>query len=273
MALIVKDMLTDISVVDRRQEWQKVESEYSVLKKQFVQILGIDKSLDVTGITALFNKDAEDVFVDTQKQIPIELKDVPLTSGGVVWSSVFSGTDSNSSSSSSSNSTVRKEPVNLPRFCGSETNSPYLTFPTWLKQWNVLILEYDERYRTSMLRDHLDQTARSKFIGYEDDYEESMKRLSSYYGDPIKVIQCVLKEVMEPNDIHKGNNKGLIHYSLILENNYNRLSAMSLEHEMSNFFSNVINCEEVSTYRRREMDGSLVISESTAKTDTFPSVD
>ena len=117
MTLNVKETLTDISVVDRRQEWQKVEAEYSTLKSQFLHVIGIDSTQDVTDITTSFNKDAEQVFVDTQKQILVELKDVPLTSGGT------------SSSSTSINNTIRREPVTLPSFEGDEKKSPFLKFP------------------------------------------------------------------------------------------------------------------------------------------------
>ena len=40
---------------------------------------------------------------------------------------------------------------------------------------------------------HLDETAESKLIDYEMDYDDVMKRLNSY-GDRTKVISCVLLE-------------------------------------------------------------------------------
>ena len=226
MTLNVKETLTDISVVDKRQEWQKVESEFSLLKKQFVQVVGIDHSQDVSDITASFEKDAEKVFVDTQKQILGELKDVPFTSGGAV--------SSDSSSSVSSNSTIRKEAVQLPKFQGDENQSPYLKFPVWKKQWDVMIGEYDEQWRPGLLLNHVDESAQSKFVGYETNYNEAIKRLSLFYGDPMKVVHCVLKEVMSPGEISEGDYQGLIEFSVILENNFNRLAAMNLEHEISN---------------------------------------
>ena len=54
MTLNVKESLSDISVVDRRQEWLKVETEFSTLKGQLVRIAGIDHTQDITQIKSLF---------------------------------------------------------------------------------------------------------------------------------------------------------------------------------------------------------------------------
>ena len=43
-----------------------------------------------------------------------------------------------------------------------------------------------------------------------------------------------MKEVMSQPTINDGDYKILVSYSLILENNFNRLKSMDLEHEMSN---------------------------------------
>ena len=58
--------------------------------------------------------------------------------------------------------------------------------------------------------------------------------LESYFGDPLKVVSCVMKEVMLQQTINDGDYKVLVSYSHVLENNYNRLKSLELEHEMSN---------------------------------------
>ena len=71
-------------------------------------------------------------------------------------------------------------------------------------------------------------------MGYENQYDESMKRLSKYYGDTTKVVSCVMQEVMSPGEIGEADYVNLLSYSVVLENNYNRLKVMGYEHEMSN---------------------------------------
>ena len=95
-------------------------------------------------------------------------------------------------------------------------------------------MEYDERWRSGLLWDHIDEAARSKFIGWETDYGEAMKRLDRFYGDPLKVVSCVMKEVMSQSVIVEGDYRMLAIYSITLENNFNRLKGLNLEHEMSN---------------------------------------
>ena len=80
----------------------------------------------------------------------------------------------------------------------------------------------------------MDEHAKSKYIGYENDYDACMKRLDKYYGDPIKLVSCIMQEVNSQGDIVDGDYRGLLHYSVTLENNFNRLSGMGYEHEMSN---------------------------------------
>ena len=76
---------------------------------------------------------------------------------------------------------------------------------------------------------------------YENDYDEAFKRLSDFYGNRRKVVHCVMKEVSSPNDVSEGDYQGLIDYSVVLENNFNRLSAMGdkFQTEMSNNITKV----------------------------------
>jgi hypothetical protein len=150
-----------------------------------------------------------------------DLQDIPSTTSGGDSSSSFS---------------TKKEPVKLPDFSGDEkgSTSPFLTFPVWSKQWKGMIVEYEEKFRDRLLCEKLDAAARTKIIGFENNYEEAWKRLEQYYGDSMKVVQCVVKQIREPDSISENNYQGLVDYSTILEHNYNRLVSLNLEHEMSN---------------------------------------
>ena len=210
-------VLHDISPDDKRREWRKLEDEFKGLKNLKRQIASIDHKADLTGVVQAYTIDVEETFQECQRLVLMELKDIPLTSGG----------EQNSSS-------TKKEAVRLPSFSGDERSSPYLKFSIWKKQWDVLISEYEPKWRAGLLWDHLDDTARSKYIGCEINYDEAMKRLERFYGDPVKVISCVMKEVLSFPLINCGEYKHLIAYSLTLENNFNRLVSLGLEHEMSN---------------------------------------
>ena len=217
MTMNLRESLQDASNDDKRSEWVKVVSEFKLLKNKFVHLVSIDSSRDVTEVNQKFVNDAETVFLETQTWMLPQLKDAPITSGG-----------------SSQTYSTKKEYVRLPSFQGEDKSSPFLKFPVWKSQWDVLIEEYEEKWRSGLLLDHLDDTACSKLVGYETDYAEAIKRLNLFYGDPLKVVSCVMREVMLPHPIADGDYKGLLSYSVILENNYNRLKSINLEHEVSN---------------------------------------
>ena len=61
-----------------------------------------------------------------------------------------------------------------------------------------------------------------------------MNRLKKYDGNPQKVVACVMKEVLSPSDIKCGDYKSLLFHVDGLERNFNRLSNLDIEHEMSN---------------------------------------
>ena len=55
-----------------------------------------------------------------------------------------------------------------------------------------------------MLMGHLDDAAKAKFVGYETNYSEAIQRLDAFYGDPVKVVSCINKEVMSPKSNAEG---------------------------------------------------------------------
>ena len=215
----LKDSVTNSSDSLKRQELGKVDNEFTSLKGQLAKLAGVDSTKDISEIKKKFVDDAESTFLDFHKAVAKDIKDT-VTSGG----------------SSASDKSTKKEVVKLPKFVGDESSSPspFLTFPIWLKQWKGMITDYDEKYRDRMLCDHIDATACSKFVGFESDYEEAMKRLEQFYGDSSKVVKCVMTEVKSQDSIADEDYSSLVEYSNTLEHNYNRLTSMSLQHEMSN---------------------------------------
>ena len=88
---------------------------------------GIDVSQDPTDVNAKFTAEAEKVFLEFHKNITTGLQDAhSSTSGGAV-----------------SSTASEKELVDLPTFQGDEKTSPFVKFPTWLKQWELQILDYE----------------------------------------------------------------------------------------------------------------------------------
>ena len=81
-----------------------------------------------------FKNDAEDVYLTMQRWIMPFLrsgvqcrKDTVKTSGGM-------------------QSSTRKEQVSLPKFYGEDKMSPYLRYPIWKQEWELLIVEYEEKW-------------------------------------------------------------------------------------------------------------------------------
>ena len=193
MSLNVKDSLGEASVSSKQSEWQKIEKEFSTLKNQLSKVAGIDGRQDMSDINKQFIDEAEMSFIELQKWMMLELKDVPVPGKPV------------ESEKKGIVSSTRSEKVKHPEFKGDEKESPYLTYPIWRKQWDLLIAGYDEYSHATFLYDKLDATARSKFIGYENDYTEAMNRLEKFYANHNRIVSCVMKEVNSPREISDGD--------------------------------------------------------------------
>ena len=220
----IQDLMKDASVEDKRRSFEKLENQFHSIHKKLV-LGSIDPAKDINDYRVLFEEKVEKPFTITQKWFLAELKNsVPISSP--ITPAVLSSTSS------------KNERVTLPTFSGDETSSPspFLVYPIWRKKWDSLIAEYKESHRPNVLWEKLDDTARDVYAGQESDYNESMKRLDSYYANPYKVINCIMSEVDSPDEIAEGDYQGLISYCTILERNYNRLQSMNppLGHEMSN---------------------------------------
>ena len=215
----LEDVLKDASGEDKRSKWQKVETEFNQLKDKYVKLGALDPARDIADLSDKFKKDAEELFLAKQTWILPLLKDT-----SPVVASVTSG----------GSGSTRKETVKLPKFSGEEKTIPYLKFPTWKKEWDKVIVEYDTQWHARILKDHLDEAACKKIVGFETDYVEAMRRLENYYGNPQKVIACVMKEVTSSHLIAEGDYNSLVAYSDILENNHTRLNNLGFVHELSN---------------------------------------
>ena len=203
----------------KNTELERVDAEFKVVKALLVRLAGVDETKDLTEIRSSFIDRVETRYFKFRGSIIPDLKDSIHTSGG-----------------SRHASTTKKEDVKLPKFVGDESSkpSPFLTFPIWLKQWETMVMDYPEKYRSGLLYDHVDIAARAKFTGFESDFEVAMTRLKQFYGDSSKVVKCVMKEVQDPDPLAEDDYPRLVEYADLLENNFNRLTSMNLEHEMSN---------------------------------------
>ena len=220
IAVSLRDSLKDASDQVKRDEWAKLELEFQSVKEKLRQLVSADQSVDA--VDSEESKTAfgevEGTFTDFQNWVLPQLKDPTTTSGG----------------SSSSISSAKKEAVRLPKFEGAEKSSPFLHFPTWKSQWEKMIEEYPLKWRSQVLLEHLDETAKSKFIGFETDYDEAMKRLVSFYGDRLKVVAAVQRQMGATRQIVQGDYEGLLQFSVLIENSYTRLKNIDAEHELSN---------------------------------------
>ena len=59
-------------------------------------------------------------------------------------------------------------------------------------------------------------------------YEESHERLKKFYGDPQKVVSCIMEEVLSLNEIQFGDYRGLLSYVDVLEGHFNRLQNLEI---------------------------------------------
>ena len=167
----IEDSLAEASDSDKRKEWQRVETEYESLKSQLLSVISMDPAEDSSPTTKKFKDVAEKTYNKVKKWMMSQLKD---------------SVEEKTSVSRGSERSFKTEKVSLPKFKGDEKESPYLKYPIWKKQWDSLISHYDEAHRDRLLFQQVDDVAKSKFIGYESNYEEAMKRLDSFYGGRVR---------------------------------------------------------------------------------------
>ena len=227
MNVSMKETLETASASDKRLRLQGCTDEFAKLKDKFVKLSCSVAEEQLAKFRKDFVDETEVPFKEAEKWLLTELKDSPLTSGGA-------SSSSDTSSVSVGSKLMKIETVHLPTFRGEKSASPFLKFPAWKEKWESLIKEYPEQCHTTVLEKHLDEEARKKYIGWESNYAESMKRLNAFYGDPIKIVSYAMMEVRSPHPIQEGDYRSLLSYSTTLENNFNRLRSLGIESEMSN---------------------------------------
>ena len=170
-----------ISFADMRLELEKVESALVKLQAERDKISGLGSSEDLTAAYEQFNSLVVDE-VSRCKRVALEyVKDAPTTEPAV-------GTGGGSTRSSGY-STTKRETVMLPQFSGEEKTA-FLKYPVWKQQWDAHITEYEEKYRATMLLNHLDSKAQEQIVGFENDYDRAISQLDKYYNDSKKILKA-----------------------------------------------------------------------------------
>ena len=209
--------LEDASEEVKREQWLKVDTEFGSLRSKLLEVVSSNHNEeDLTELKEKFKDKAEESYLTLQKWVLPQLKGIVKTSGG------------------GSSGTTKREAISLPDFKGDPDSQPFLKFPVWLSMWEKLIVDYPEQHWSRLLSEHLDDIASEKFVGLEDKYKEAMEQLKLFYGDPCRVVECVMKEVKSPGEILDGDYHSLVAYSDTLSRNFTRLKNIGLEHEMSN---------------------------------------
>ena len=225
---VITDLSTarEISFADMRTELNKIEASHNEISREF---LNLDPAVDHKALRDSFKTKVADEF-DRCKMIGLRyLKDVPAPAtestsrdGGGTGAVRLPGY-----------SATKRETVMLPAFSGDEKTA-FLQYPIWKKQWSSHISEYEVKYRATMLLNHLDAKAKEQIVGFENEYEQAMDKLEKYYNDAKKIIKACLDEIRSQPNITAFDYKALVNYKKILVNNYTRLKACGLDHEMSN---------------------------------------
>ena len=215
-----------ISFKDMRSEVEKIESNLVKLQEERRKLMDLDPTADLTAVHENFNSLVVDE-VDRCKRVALEyLKDAPsetpapvVTGGGSTRVGGFS--------------TTKRETVMLPAFSGDEKTA-FLKYPVWKQQWDSHIVEYEDKYRATMLLNHLDEKALTQIIGLENDYNKAIEQLDKFYNDSKKIIKACLDEIRVHPNVGAFDYKALVSYKKCLVNNYTRLKLCGLEYQMSN---------------------------------------
>ena len=250
-----------ISCSDMRLELSKIEAEMSKLAEEKNKLLNLDPAADLTTVNEQFNARIVDA-VDNCKKIALEyLKDdvsprASETGGGSDRRLNFS--------------TTKRETVMLPKFSGDEKTA-FLAYPVWKQQWDSHIQEYEPKYRATMLLNHLDAKALEQIIGLETEYDKAIAQLEKYYNDAKKIIKACLDEIRAHPVIHAFDYKALVSYKKCLINNYTRLTACGLDHEMSNTAALGVLVRKLPIQEAVKWQEYLSEQDKAAQTKPFPS--
>ena len=255
-----------ISFADMRQELEKLENSLSKLQEEKAKVVSLDPEADLTAVQEQFNSLVVDE-VERCKRVALQyLKDAPAepvttseavnSGGGGIRATGFS--------------TTKRETVMLPKFSGEEKTC-FLKYPVWKQQWDSHITEYEPKYRATMLLNHLDDKALTQIIGLENDYGKAIAQLDKFYSDAKKVIKACLDEIRAHPVISAFDYKALVSYKKCLTNNYTRLKACDLEHEMSNTAALGVLVRKLPIQEAVKWQEFLAEQDAPSQTKPFPS--
>ena len=221
----------NISFADMRAELSTLELSQANLLDERVKVSNMDPSADLSALCDQFTNLVV-LEVERCKKVALEYLKEDVSVASVTAAAAPSGGGSTGTTSAGFSSTKR-ETVMLPKFSGDE-KSAFLQYPVWKKQWSSHIVEYETKYRATMLLNHLDAKALEQIVGLESEYEKAMDQLDRYYNDAKKIVKACLDEIRGHSNINSFDYKALVLYKKCLVNNFTRLTACGLEHEMSN---------------------------------------
>ena len=222
------------SAADLRVELSMLDSKYKEMVKEKNEVLSIDSKADMTTVVEEFQSLVISSSEKCKTAAYSYMKESNCSSPSVVSTVAdVTGGGRERSGSGTNFSTTKRETVMLPKFSGDEKTA-FLKYPIWKEQWDGHIVEYESKYRATMLLNHLDDKAMEQIVGYENDYDGAIDKLHKYYSDSNKVIRACLDEIRGHSQVQQFDYKGLVAYKKCLTNNHARLKACKLEHELSN---------------------------------------
>ena len=71
----LQDSLKEASDRDKRNQWERVESEFKLVRSKYVELVKIDSSNDVADLRDQFGKEVEPLYIETQQWVLSQLKD------------------------------------------------------------------------------------------------------------------------------------------------------------------------------------------------------
>ena len=155
-----------ISYADTRLEISKLESSQAKLLDERVAVSNMDPTADLSGLCDQFTN-----LVVTEVELCKRLALEYLKEDVTVLPAATTVPSGGGTRSSIGFSATKRETVMLPKFSGDEKTA-FLQYPIWKKQWSVHILEYETKYRATMLLNYLDAKALEQIVGLENDYDK-----------------------------------------------------------------------------------------------------
>ena len=122
-----------------------------------------------------------------------------------------------------------------------------------------------------MLLNHLDSKAKEQIIGLENEYDKAIESLDKYYNDAKKVVKACLDEIKGHSVIHSFDYKLLVSFKKCLINNFTRLKACDLDHELSNTAALGVLIRKLPIQEAVDWQKYLAKKDKSAQAKPFPS--